>query len=243
MRNTRWELEHRTELVKLFNHFFPEELKKHIKRDLSKISQRCKVIQEFYRLVNEHLFCHECLWIDFEENEGYLPPSIYVHSHNRDWWDWEFSELALFEKAILTGGGLINEEEEIEGDTYLGHPVFSAATIKRLKTDKKPLCYLGDAIRLVGHCTNNGWLDFCNEDLHSGYCDLPTWNIQEVEFLAKEYRESEEIWSRVNKLEAWLKQKPARVDQVARMISRALKAKPDLNAQVNHPTPLVEILV
>lgn len=227
-KNTISEWEHRAQLVHLFNHFFPEELKKHLGRGTG-YSDRIAMGTEFLELVNRHLFCLECMGYEdmLECNEGYLG-WVPVHIHNKDWWEWRFKDLDLFEQAIVAGMGLVENGElvDLEDVNILDNAAFNPSVWKRLKRHKaEPLCYLSDALRIVGHCAFNGWIDYTDEDLHSGYVDYPDWSVPTVEGLAEKYKESQALWEGVHKLNKWLKGDESRVAQVAELVRLAINPK------------------
>jgi hypothetical protein len=213
-RDTLFSLKGHAFMLKLFSHFFPEEIAKHDGRSAFKADDRKEMLRDFYTLVDRKLFCINLDWlidVMMEEDDShdilsYEIPISYVH--NKDWWEgfrYGVDDLHVFERCILSALGYL-DGDSIKSPPYESETraVVDMEKLARLCGDKKPLSYVPDAVRIVNHSADNFFIDELEQSFDDGM-SMPPWSIEDVEWFAAQHKEADEIWSRVKELEKWLK--------------------------------------
>lgn len=231
----------------MFKHYFPEEFAaQEINwKTCEGVAQACCKLSE---LVDARLFPCCSFWA-FDEMEVGGWDDIIFHAPFPAWYDDNGREPADFgqlEQSILLQCGYLErrgEELEFAQDLNMKRAEIEIELLEQLCEKKRgPVRWLPLAVRFFLKSTGNQWCDITEEE--TGYCtDWPTWNLEAMEFLRKEWIEALKISGRVSDLEAWMTQSPANRAKVEDLLRRAVnkpKAKRQRVRVTTQGTPLVE---
>ncbi|MBI3913762.1 MAG: hypothetical protein HY327_06200 [Chloroflexi bacterium] len=180
---------------------------------------------EFFKLVDQHLFPLPEMMFDMERL-----PSIPIHPQGVDWED-EPENLRLSLRAAMA---LVSDDDAMLWEAWLP-PLLRPASGERDWDHFAELCRhaKGLAVRfpllieLVGHDTGNMWLDVSWE---TGWEDY-LWGEAEMEYLKKEWRKAQRIFTQLNPLLDRMDKHPRYwLKRLVKMWNRALKTVPTSSA-------------
>ncbi|MGA9768184.1 MAG: hypothetical protein WBV94_04035 [Blastocatellia bacterium] len=186
-------------MLALFTHYFPKELEQYKHLSVLDEDQRRKLIHAFYDLVERDLFPLSDWTRDAED--AVFDSMIQTDMLNSDWWDCDFDHLIELTQAILIGSGSYDTTKHL---FHVWPGSIDYAKLEGLVKDLgEPVCWLGDAVRIVGHETGYDWLDADMEMM--GNC-VDTWCVTTVDAIASVYLEIKVILDRFYTMQRWMKE-------------------------------------
>lgn len=224
----------------LFQHYFPVEFAK------QRIvwGQQATLVQaacDFTELVSRHLFpCF--VYCDMDEGQGDLTEIVFEAPFPA-WFDDSVrdpTELGVLEEIILVAAGYI-ERRGVEIEWSKRQVSFDTEYLDRVCGRwRSPLRWLPLAVKFFLKDTGNMWCDVSQEELN--HCsDWPTWSLETVEWLKKDWAKALEISRQVGDLEHWIGEKPENRQQVEHILRRATKQRQRVQAQ-SDGRPLFEAM-
>lgn len=192
------------EILSLFKHYFPRELKKLASFD--------DALPVFLSLVDKRLF--PISEMDFEESMEYLSEQIPLDSINDDWWERDIDDLNAFDRAVLAG--MMKPDENGSFDPW-NLPRLDYKKVGQKSTG--PLKNLVDAIRFFLHDTGNSWCDVSQEEAGQSYYE---WSVENVDLFAAIWKEAKPILKRVSGVYRYTEQHPEALERVTEIVAGAV---------------------
>ena len=229
------------EMLMLFEHYFPEDLKKYKRSLIFDEQDRMTLIRAFYTLVEKNLFPLDD-W-EFEIEEVGFSMMIPTASLNDDWWDFEFGHLVSLTQAILIGTGTFDEKR----GRFDQFPLMNYPKLDQLVKGKgEPVCWLADAVRYVAHNTGYDWLDVTEEMKDYGSCS-DRWDIKTVDAIAAVWLEVKVILDRFYAIRKWMDdcskaEQSRRFSFVKKTVAACLVSGQEAEVEIPAGRPLVEVM-
>lgn len=195
------------QILTLYQHYFPQEYAQSTAAPFSHFPEiPSPQEQEFWYLFNQRLFPIE---LDEWELEGRLK---WIPFYPRDlaWYDANIEDFDPSIQFLLC----LYEPSWLQSD-WQSHfnieppPVAEAEQIDWHRLNSlcqqaiQPLNYLSQAVSLIDHSTENIWLDSTYE---SGL--FFDWSIDNIDFLAAQWKQAQTLWENVEALALWLQDSP-----------------------------------
>ena len=188
-------------------------------------------------LIEAHLFPFALEYLQMCADEGERPVNIPLHSFGIDIWN------LSYEHDTETWAGwlmlaLLNQNFSLEQYRQMYDRSLDDCVLEALKdalfyiretwsyealdrvcaSAPEPLCYLGTAIRMLDHATNNLFLDPGEEES----VDDATWCMEDIELLTGEWREAQVMMDQAHHLVTWLTAHPTEFRKVVDLWNLAL---------------------
>lgn len=210
----------KTRLLNLYCYFFPMEWNNSTAPLLGEIEEGVGISPrelEFLNLVDSKLFPIYVEWfLDLAYEDDYELGLIPVVYQDLDYWQTDISMMRLAWQLLLILSGEVDRgfslPEEYPELLELAEEQFERNQIPKLD-NLKSLCTkhpnrifdnLPLTIQTIGHCTNCVFID-ANEE---SYSIEASWEIEDINWLAEEYKLAKEVWEKVDQFLDWLEVNP-----------------------------------